>query len=195
MRRSRSQSGVYSTRALSKPSGDHKRPQGSPTARLRTQSGIYLIEVLVALILGSLMMLALLALYLTTLRVTTATSNQLIADQIGHSILDYARTGAMSNYAPITNQPLIINTTGSFPAPSPSVPQNAPVGLDEFTYTWQPSTVSGAFTGTAQVSTAAGSSGTSAYTTVTVTVTWTDSQKMIAHTSTYSTNIYSNEQI
>jgi Tfp pilus assembly protein PilV len=140
--------------------------------------------VLVALLLGSLMMLALLAMYAETLRATTASQNELIADQIGNSILAYCRTlsaGALAGLP--TSSDLQINTNTS----AANANFTTPEGLDEKTFTWQPSTISGEFTGTATVTKSISGAG---YTTIAVAVTWSDSQKLISHTSTYSTNIY-----
>jgi Tfp pilus assembly protein PilV len=154
------------------------RPAKPKQHRARRPSGIYLVEVLVALVIGSLMMLALCALFLQTLRATSATSNQFVADQIGQSILEYVRS--TGNFP---TGPMEINSDGGVPL---GIKQLVPLGIDQTNFQWSPKTISGEFRGNAVVNvTNAG-----AFSTITVTVTWADGVNLQSHTSSYSTVVY-----
>jgi Tfp pilus assembly protein PilV len=151
---------------------------------VRSAAGVYIVEVLVALLVGSMMLLALASLFLETLHVTTATSNQMIADQIGHTILEYARA-AQSGSGNLPNGPLCINSDGSVAL---TAPQQEALGIDQTNnYTWTASTISGEFKGTATAAVTPGSVSGTTYSLITVTVTWTDQVHLLTHSSSYST--------
>jgi hypothetical protein len=133
---------------------------------------------------GSIMALAIVALLAQCLRVSSATSNQMTADQIANSVFE---TLKQYNYATIKSFNgqtfnLDINSSQGIAPPAP-VP--IPLGIDSSTFQWTPLSLSNAFSGTAQLQISQSASDNTEV--ATVVVQWVETSQ--SHSSTYATVI------
>jgi hypothetical protein len=156
---------------------------------MRSKSGSYLIEALVAIAVGSMVAVSITALLGQTLQVTSATSNQMVADQIGKAIIDTMRGleyATVQSWVGQSFPQLKINRASGDTSSGPA-PHTLPLGLDSNLFQWTTLSVSNSFTGTAQIQVNPGPVANTVL--VSVTVTWEDSEKLVPHSSTYSTLI------
>jgi type II secretory pathway pseudopilin PulG len=165
--------------------------------RTRTQTGIYLIETLVAITIGAIIAFTLLQLLVESMRVATTNANRQAADLMAQTVLDSVK--ATSWYSQATSPPF----TWPPPAPTPGgglaftpipigqydlLPYSTtpgqlssghplPVGLDLGDFVWASKVVSGhRFPGTVTLNVAAGPDGSSVISTAILN--WSDSQNL-----------------
>jgi hypothetical protein len=154
---------------------------------MRSKSGSYLIEALVAMTVGSMMAVSITALLGQTLQVTSATSNQMAADQIGKAVLDTMRGfeySTLNSFVGQTFPQLQINKANGSTTTGPA-PHSLALGLDSNMFQWTSLSVSNSFSGTGQIQVVPGPAAKTVL--VSVTITWSDSEKLVPHSSTYST--------
>jgi Tfp pilus assembly protein PilV len=145
--------------------------------RLRSASGMYLIETLVALILGALLTFALLDILAKTMRVTSTNLNKQSADLISQTVLD--STKAMTYSALSTGTYDLLPYSTSPGQVGPTVHQLTP-GLDLGDLTWANSVNGNKFPGTVTLTLAQGPDITSK--TAITTLTWADSGSIAGKT-------------
>jgi Tfp pilus assembly protein PilX len=145
----------------------------------RKDSGIYLVEILVALILGALLSFTLLQILSETMRVTTSSGNRQLADLIAQTVLDSAKKVDFDNLA-IGKYPLVVNSSVLAPAGHP-----LPVGLDLSSLTWKAKSISNSFKGNVDLEIAQTTDPT--VLSAIVTVSWSDSQAATMKVSTATT--------
>jgi Tfp pilus assembly protein PilV len=148
---------------------------------MRSQSGSLLIEAMVAMFIGSIMALAIVALLAQCLRVSSATSNQMAADQIANSVFETLKQYKFATIKSFDGQTINLNINSlQF---LPPVAEPILLGLDSTSFQWTPLSVSNAFPGyaTLQVSAPANTA------VATVVVQWSDSS--LKHSATYATVI------
>lgn len=115
---------------------------------IRKSSGVYLVETLVALILGALLCFVLLDILSQTLRVTSANANQLSATFITHTVLDSIKALSFDKLAPGT-YPLLVNSSTSGELAISGHP--LPVGLNIGYLNWTKKADGNKFPGTVQL--------------------------------------------
>ena len=175
--------------------------------RNRTEAGFYLIETLVAIIVGAIIAFTLLQLLSESMRVTTANANKQSADLMAQTVLDAAKAAAFPSpnlnaippkapAVPIGQYDLLPYSTDACPqaywqpgqlAQTTTAGHPLPEGLDMGDMTWVnpefPATakvISSKFPGTITLNVAAGPDDNSL--TSTVVVTYSDSQNVVGKT-------------
>lgn len=150
----------------------------------RTSSGVYLVETLVALILGALLCFVLLDILAQTMRVTTANANQLSATFITHSVLDSIKAQSFDKMTP-GSYPLLVNSASSGEVSVSGHP--LPVGLNVGYLNWTQKAVGNKFPGTVTLDLQSTSSDSMM---ASVTVTWPNSTTGKSKTVATCTKIY-----
>jgi Tfp pilus assembly protein PilW len=139
--------------------------------QIRQGHGVYLVELLVALGLGSLLTLALVNVFSNSMRHASHTQNELIAHAIVRELQESTRA---SGYDFLEARQGVFriasNSTGSESFPDV---HDSPAQLNFLTQTWKPQTKKGAFTGVTDYSIAQGPQADTL--TVTIKVSWADS--------------------
>jgi hypothetical protein len=151
--------------------------------RRRNANGLYLIETLVALILGTLLCGTLLQLLSENMRVTSTNANKQASDLAVQTVLDSFKAPTQPlNALPQTGLLVCSTQPGQLgPAVHP-----LPVSLDMGDLTWAPNLITNAFPGTASLNIVAGPNNTYAATT---TVNWADSENIQGKTVNTMTTI------
>jgi hypothetical protein len=144
-----------------------------------------LIETMVAMLIGAIMALAIVALLAQSLRISSATSNQMAADQIANSVFETIRQYNFATIKSFNGQaiPLNINSAAAPPSVEP-----VPLGIYSGSLNWTALSLGNAFPGTATLLINPGPVPNTTVLAV-VSVQWVDSSKMQTHTATYSTVI------
>ena len=137
----------------------------------RRASGLYLIETLVALILGAMFSFALLNMFSETLRLTSSNSNRQDSDLITQSVLDSVKTTIPEAWNVGTTKILVNSESAGERDPYGIHP--LPVGLNAGDFTWLPKALGNKFRGDVYLDIQAGTAPESKI--FTLSSTWTDS--------------------
>jgi type II secretory pathway pseudopilin PulG len=157
--------------------------------RNRTQAGFYLIETLVAIILGALIAFALMQVLSESMRVTTTNANKQAADLMAQTVLDAAKATAIpigqynptAPAVPIGQYDLLpYSTVPGQLAPAAPAGHPLPVGLDMGDMAWATKVISSKFPGTITLNVTAGPDASSL--TSTVVVSYSDNQNVVGKT-------------
>jgi hypothetical protein len=152
---------------------------------MRSQSGSLLIESLVALFVGSIVALGIVALLAQSLRIGTTTTNQMVADQIANATFESIRQYNFATLQSLNGQNLLLklNRVQGDTSTGPSA-EPIPLGVDATSFQWTPLSISNEFTGSATLQLKAGVVANTEL--AVVVVQWADSTKILTHTATYS---------
>lgn len=122
-----------------------KRSVRSGIVNLRSSSGIYLVELLVAVFISSLLAAALAENMSETLRLTNCGQNQIIAAAIGQELVDNARNTSYSSLCNMIGQTYTLNVNSSN---SGNPVSSRPLMLDLTSLDWTQDAENNKFSGT-----------------------------------------------
>ena len=156
--------------------------------KIRSSSGIYLVEILVSLIVGAMIAFTLLNTLTQTMRQGTTSQNELVANAVANELAEYVsrvpygdptniQPGTLLSFSGAGPTPLLINRTTA--GQVAAGPRPGPVGLDLTSYKWTAQSTAKAFSGTAQMSVDANTNPLAPSSLlVTIQVSWTDSSNL-----------------
>lgn len=148
-----------------------KVPNKKKRRRQRSSAGLYLIETLVALILGALFTFALLQMFSETMRLTSSNMNRQDSDLIVQTVLDSIKTTKPDDW-PIGTTKIFVNSE-SMGERDPFGLHPLPTGLNAGDFTWTSKALGNKFKGEVNLDVQLGP--TPDTKTFTITSTWTDS--------------------
>jgi Tfp pilus assembly protein PilV len=156
---------------------------------LRNESGLYLIELLVALIFGAIITFALLSILSQSMRQSTTSENQLVASSIAQELLENTRNESYQFLSTIpAGQYTLLSNEDTSGQIGPAAVRTDPVGLDFVNLAWtNVKTKGNEFKGTVLYQIQPGSVANSLV--ITITVQWSDSQS-VNRTITTSTVVF-----
>jgi type II secretory pathway pseudopilin PulG len=155
------------------------------TKKIRKSSGIYLVETLVALLLGALLAFVLLQTLTQTMRVTSSNGNQQAATLIAQTVLDSIKAVNFSQLQ-VGTYPLLVNSTNAGEVAPAGHP--LPVGLNIGSLIWTSKSTGNKFPGSVvlDIENATDPNSLNAV----VTVTWGDSQNQVTKTVETMTTLH-----
>lgn len=115
----------------------------------RNESGLYLVELLVAVVISSMFAASLAASMADSTRMSSSSQNQVLAANIAQELIDNARNtpfATLANYCSSTPYTLLVNKTGSSQTGPVILPR--PLLLDMSSHTWTADSQRNLFRGT-----------------------------------------------
>lgn len=159
--------------------------------KIRTQSGLYLVECLVGMILGALLCFTLLQMLTQTMRVTSTNANQQNAALIAQTVLDSVKARDFSSLKTGT-YPLKVNSLNSGELSNDVDGHQLPVGINVGWLTWSSKSTENAkrFTPSVVLTIQEGVGDPTTLSAV-VSVSWSDSQTQVTKTVATTTTLHS----
>jgi hypothetical protein len=159
--------------------------QGNRTRHIRTACGAYMVETLVALLLGTMFAFVLLQMFSETMRLTSSSGNRQTADFIVQTVLDSVKRTDPDKWE-VGSYPLLVNSSSA--GERGALVHPLPVGLNAGDLNWTAKSKGSGFKGTVALHIQSGNVTGSKV--AVVTAIWSDSSNVVSKKSATLTSVY-----